>query len=254
MLKLRIIPIQLLMNGRLVKSKQFSNFRDVGDPVSSSKIYNSQFADELIFLNINREGHSMQSLVETLHAVSDVCFMPLAVGGGVLSVEDASYIIKNGADKVVLNSVCYESPHIITEVATIFGSQAVVVCIDARWDKRQKDYILYSHGGSIQQKPRLQDWVSHCQASGAGEIMIQSIDCDGMMQGFDLCLIKKVVEVASIPIIAAGGSGNYEHLRALFCDTTVNAVACGSIFNFSDSNLIRAKAFLSNYDLPFKVT
>ncbi len=253
MLKKRIIPVQLLIDGRLVKTTQFGDYRDVGDPIKSSAVYSSQQADELVFLNINRHHRTVKPLAELIEKVSMECFMPLAVGGGIGTFEDAAYLIKNGADKVVLNSSVYKDLGIISGVADRFGSQACVVSIDAMWDLRQQRYILYSNCGRHKcDEIELQEHVQNCVERGCGEIFIQSIDRDGTMTGYDTTLINQVMEVAKVPVIAGGGSGNYEQMRQAFDETDVSALACGSIFNFSDSNPIRAKAFLSNYGLRFK--
>lgn len=253
MLKKRIIPVQLLMDGRLVKTVRFGEWRDVGDPVKSSAVYNSQYADELIFLNIAREDRSIAPLISIIEAVSKVCFMPLAVGGGIVTADEAAQLIRTGADKIVLNSVLYRDRGVITTTADRFGAQAVIVAIDARFDPDAGDYRLYSDCGRIRENVSLDDHVARCIAAGAGEILIQSIDRDGTMRGYDLELVRRVQAMARIPVIAAGGSGNYEHLRDLYLETGVSAAACGSLFNFSDSNPIRAKAYLSNHGLHFKV-
>src|SRR5260221_3959393 len=253
MLKKRIIPVQLLIHGRLVKTQRFGDYRDGGDPVKSSGVYNAQQADELIFLNISREACSVQPLAKLIERVSEECFMPLAVGGGIRSFEDAAFLIQNGADKVVINSAAFEQPEIITAVAERFGAQACIVGMDAAWDEKEKRYILYAHCGRERHGERdLQEFIRAMEARGAGEIFIQSIDRDGTMSGYDTRLIASVMEVSTVPVIAGGGSGNYEHLRSGFAETNVSALACGSIFNFSDSNPIRAKAFLENHGLHFK--
>jgi len=252
MLKKRIIPVQLLLDGRLVKTKRFGEYRDVGDPVKSSAVYNSQYADELVFLNISRTGQSVQPLAAVIERVSEVCFMPLSVGGGIRSYEDAAFLIQNGADKVVLNTVAYADKSVITRVSERFGAQAVVIGIDA---VRQSDgsYVAKSSCGRTAQSISITDHVRSCEAAGAGEFFVQSIDHDGMMEGFDIPLIKLVSAVATVPVVGCGGSGHYNHLRDAFLETGVSGLACGSLFNFSDSNPIRAKAFLSNYGLAFKV-
>lgn len=252
-LKKRIIPVQLLLDDRLVKTVKFGTYRDVGDPIKSSGVYNSQYADELIFLNITRDASSVEPLARLIEKVSEVSFMPLAVGGGIRGFDDAAFLIKNGADKIVLNSAAYDRPELITEIADTFGAQAVIVCVDARWDDESQTYALYSHCGDTRRNVPLRRHVERMVAAGCGEILIQSIDRDGTMQGYDLRLIEQVVSVASVPVIACGGAGTYEHLKDAFLATGVSAVACGSLFNFSDSNPIRAKAFLSNYGLAFKV-
>lgn len=253
MLKKRIIPVQLLLNGRLVKTVKFGEWRDVGDPVKSSGVYNSQYADELIFLNIARENRTIEMLREVIERVSEVSFMPMAMGGGIASAADAAELIRTGADKIVVNSSVYTDKSIITATAETFGAQAAVVSIDARWDEAQGRYQLWSDCGRMREAVSLADHIGAVIEAGAGEIMIQSIDRDGMMQGYDLELIRQVKAVATVPVIAGGGSGNYEHLKDVFLETDVSAVACGSLFNFSDSNPIRAKAFLTNHGLNFKV-
>lgn len=253
MLKKRIIPIQLLMEGRLVKTRKFDNWRDVGDPVKSSAVYNSQYADELIFLNISRKSRSIADLKKIILEVSKVSFMPISMGGGIQTAADAAELILTGADKVVVNSCAYHNLDVITATAETFGAQAVVVGIDVRYDEEAGDYRLYSDCGERYRPVSLESHIGAVIAAGAGEIMIQSIDRDGMMAGYDIDLIKRVAKASTIPVIAAGGSGNYEHLKDVFLEGEVSAAACGSLFNFSDSNPIRAKAFLSNYGLPFKV-
>lgn len=252
MLKKRIIPIQLLLDGRLVKTVRFDSWRDVGDPVKSSAVYNSQYADELIFLNISRERRSVADLQKVIAEVSKVSFMPMAMGGGIGSAEDAAFMILNGADKVVVNSIAYDRKEVISRTADTFGAQAVIVCIDVRFDEEKGDYVLYSDCGRRAEHVGLEEHVEAVIAAGAGEVMIQSIDRDGTMKGFDIVATKRVMAVSTAPVIAAGGSGNYDQMKDCFLETDVSALACGSLFNFSDSNPIRAKAFLSNYGLNFK--
>lgn len=252
MLKKRIIPVQLLLGERLVKTRQFGDWRDVGDPVKSAAVYNSNNADELIFLNIAREQRTIEDLLEVIERVSEVSFMPIAMGGGISRVADAGDLIRSGADKVVINSAAYADRSPVAQTAGRFGSQAVVVSIDARWDSASNTFRLFSDCGRRLESVSLTDHVRRCTQDGAGEIMIQSIDNDGMMGGFDIELTRQVKDIAQVPVIAAGGSGSYDHLCDVFLKTDVSAVACGSLFNFSDSNPIRAKAFLSNHGLRFK--
>jgi imidazole glycerol-phosphate synthase subunit HisF len=252
MLKKRIIPVQLLLAERLVKTVRFDSYRDVGDPVQSSKVYSAQDADELVFLNINREKRSIAPLVGLLEKVSEVSFMPLSLGGGIRSLEDAEVLIKHGADKVVVNSACYADQDLVARIADKFGSQAVVVSIDARTDSAG-GWRLYSDCGRKAESRSLEEHVRTVVASGAGEIFVNSIDRDGTMEGYDLGLIKAVMAHAGIPVIACGGAGHYNHMKEAFLETGASALACGSLFNFGDNNPIRAKAFLSNYHIPFKV-
>ena len=251
MLKRRIIPIQLLINGRLVKTRRFADWRDVGDPVKSSSVYNSQCADELIFLNIERDRTSTQPLAELMQKVSRECFMPLSVGGGIHNFEDAAHLIRNGADKVIINSAAYRNLELISRIADRFGTQAVVVAIDAKRDG--KGYSVVSDNASQFEPIHFDEHIRACEASGAGEFLIQSVDRDGTMEGFDLPLLSLACAEAKVPVIGCGGSGQYNHLKEAFLKTDVSALACGSLFNFSDSNPLRAKSFLSNYGLKFKV-
>ena len=251
MLKRRIIPMQLLMNGRLVKTRRFVDWRDVGDPVKSSAVYNSQSADELIFLNIDRERASVQPLAELVERVSRECFMPLSVGGGINNFDDADYLIKNGADKVIINSAAYRDRELISRIAERYGTQAVMVAIDAKGEAGR--YVAVSASASKEEPVTIEEHIRECEAAGAGEFMIQSVDRDGSMGGFDLHLLRMACDAAKVPVIGCGGSGNYNHLKEAFLKTDVSALACGSLFNFSDSNPLRAKAFLSNYGLQFKV-
>ena len=177
--------------------------------------------------------------------------MPLTLGGGVKTVDDAGKLIRAGADKIILNSICYESPDLISRIADRFGSQAVVVGMDVRSDC--DTFRLMSDCGKNLEDIDIEEHVSICISAGAGEILIQSIDRDGVMNGFDIGLLEKINTLATVPVIALGGAGNYDHLKSAFSESNVSAVACGSLFNFSDSNPIRAKAFLSNYGLQFKV-
>lgn len=252
MVKKRIIPTQLLLDGRLVKTTQFGSYRDVGDPVKSSRVYSDQDADELVFLNINRQHRSVQPLIALLHRVSEVVFMPLAVGGGISSLADAELLIKNGADKVVVNSLAYRSPEILVQVAEKFGCQALIVSIDVRHDAEHGSYQLFSDCGRSPEPVGLEEHVANVIKNGAGELLIYSIDRDGMMNGYDIPLIKRVMTISSVPVIACGGAGNYTHMKDAFLETGVDALACGSIFNFGDNNPLRAKAFLSNYAISPK--
>lgn len=253
MIKKRVIPVLLLIDNRLVKTVNFDSYRDVGNPISSAKVYCDQDTDELIFLNINREKRKVDELIPLIKKVSEVCFMPLSVGGGINCLEDADMLIRNGADKVVVNSICYSNPELITEISDKFGRQAVVISIDARFNLKKEEYELYTNCGRKLENISLEKHVKKVTELGAGEIFINSIDKDGTMSGYDFNLIKEVMEHTSIPVIACGGSGNFEQLKDAFVETDVSALGCGSVFNFGDNNPIRAKAFLTNYDLKFKI-
>lgn len=250
MLKKRLIPVELLLEGRLVKSRQFSSFRDVGDPVKSSQVYSDQYADELIFLNIDRLQRGIEPLRRFIRAVSEVVFMPLTVGGGVATPKDAQVLFEEGADKVSVNSAAYSNLSVISEISGHYGTQAVVAAIDVLWDGQT--WVCYSNCGREKQQVSLSDHLSSVVSAGAGEVLIQSIDRDGQMQGYDTDLLAYARTIVTVPIIGAGGAGNYEHLSEAFEAAGVDALAMGSLFNFGDNNPIRAKAHLTHRGIPCK--
>lgn len=249
MLKRRIIPIELLSNGRLVKTQRFEAPRDVGDPVKSSQVYSDQDADELVLLQIDRDGRSIYALVNVVARIAEHCFVPLTAGGGIGELKDAARLFEAGADKVVVNSTAYRSPAILTAIADRYGRQAAVVGIDVRLE--DGTYFLYSDCGRSREAASLEEHIAAVIAAGAGELMVQSIDRDGVMQGYDLDLLRRVIAVSTVPVIAAAGAGNFLHLKEAF-DIGSDAAACGSLFNFGDNNPLRAKAFLKNYGIPLK--
>lgn len=252
MLKKRIIPVMLLHNHKLVKSKNFSNIILVGNINRTARIYNDSDADELIILNIDRKNRNIDMVKNCLEQLSKNVFMPLAAGGGIHSVDDAEKIIRGGSDKVIINTILYHNYEIIKKISQKFGNQAVIASIDSKYNIKKKTYELFSNCGQKKENITLEKHICNCIKNGAGEIMINSIDQDGMMKGFDINLIKIVSKISTIPVIAAGGAGNFEHLKKVFIDSEISAVACGSLFNFGDNNPVRAKAYLANYDIPFR--
>ncbi len=249
MLKRRIIPIELLSAGRLIKTKAFGSARDVGDPVKSSKVYSDQDADELVLLNIDRNGQAIAQLVSAVTRIAEHCFVPLTAGGGIRNLEDAAQLFEAGADKVLINSAAYSSPQLITEISEHYGRQAIIIGIDVR--KEDGEYVLYSNCGQNKEALSLEDHISRVVSAGAGEILLQRIEFDGVMQGYDLDLLQRAVQLSPVPLIAAAGAGHFMHLKEAF-DAGVDGAACGSLFNFGDNNPLRAKAFLKNYGIPLK--
>jgi imidazole glycerol-phosphate synthase subunit HisF len=250
MLKRRIIPVELLHHGRLVKSVAFGAFRDVGDPLKSSQVYSDQDADELILLNIDRGQRDPLDTARYLRAIAGKCFMPIAVGGGVRSIEDAALLFEAGADKVVVNTAAYTDPDLVAGIISRWGTQALVVSIDAsRLGAGQ--YAVKSNCGRRDEPIGLVEHIRIMAGIGVGEILINSIDNDGAMNGYDMALIGLVRPACTAPLIACGGAGHYLHLKDAF-ELGVNAVACGSLFNFGDNNPLRAKSFLKNYNVPLK--
>ncbi len=249
MLKRRIIPIELLSGGRLVKTRAFDAPRDVGDPVKSSKVYSDQDADELLLLHVDRAGRSIASLIDTVTRIAEHCFVPLTVGGGISSVADAAPLFAAGADKVLVNSAAYRTPDVLKAIADRYGQQALVVGIDVR--REDHKYALYSDCGRHREVVPLEAHLAAVVAAGAGELVVQAIDHDGVMEGYDLDLLRRVVAASPVPVIAAAGAGHFMHLKEAF-DAGADAAACGSLFNFGDNNPLRAKAFLKNHGIPLK--
>jgi cyclase len=249
MLKRRIIPIELLWGDRLVKTRAFEAPRDVGDPVKSSKVYSDQDADELVLLRIDRDDRRPEQLVDMVRRIAEHCFVPFTVGGGVARIEDAAPLFEAGADKVLVNSAAYRHSQVISSIAERYGRQAVVVGIDVRAEGG--GYALYSNCGQQREAVTLEEHIATVVAAGAGELMIQRIERDGVMQGYDLPLLTRVVACSPVPVIAAAGAGHFLHLKEAF-DIGIDAAASGSLFNFGDNNPLRAKAFLKNYGIPLK--
>ena len=249
MLKRRVIPLLLWEKGRLVKTVRFEPGRDVGDPVKSSQVYSDQDADELILLNIGGMKENLQLFNQTISKIASCCFVPLSVGGGIRSLQDADTLFSAGADKVVVNTAAFHESNIITEISQKYGSQAIIISIDYRWcDGEPK---LYSHGGSKEENITLMKHLENSAGKGAGEIMLQSMERDGLMEGYDLELLRSVAPRVAAPMILAGGAGNFSHLVEAF-KNGADAVACGSLFNFGDNNPIRAKAYLKNNGIQIK--
>lgn len=251
MLKRRVIPLLLLRDGRMVKGRQFTDFRDTGDPVSAARIYNAQNADELVFLDIEASVGGRRALLDVIERVSAECFMPLAVGGGVRTIEDVRMLLRAGADKVVITSAAVETPEFLREVSDHFGAQCVVMGVDFRRDPAL-GYRVFSRNGSVAHELSVEAHVGRAAALGAGEVLLNSIDEDGMMRGYDLEIATRARAVTTLPIILAGGAGNFQHLADGF-NAGADAAACASLFHFGDNNPIRARSFLKNAGFPVKL-
>jgi cyclase len=235
----------------MVKGKQFANYRDVGDPVFAAKIYNAQFVDELIFLDITATNEGRRTNIEVIEKVSKECFMPLTIGGGVSTIAQIRNLLQVGADKVVINTAAYYDKKLISEAAEKFGSQCIIIGIDIKVENGQ--YVIYSNSGNIKQDVTLEEHIKEMEGLGAGEIFINSIDNDGMMKGYDHNLILKVLSLSNLPVIACGGAGNFMHLVNAFNDTKVGALAMASIYHFGDNNPVRARSYLKNQGIDVKV-
>lgn len=250
MLKKRIIPTLLLKKGRMVKGRQFKDFKDTGDPVSAARIYNAQKADELVFIDIEASTNDRGLLFSIIEKVAEECFMPFTVGGGIKNLHDIKTMLRVGADKVLINTAALENPSLISSAADTFGNQCIVAGIDVR--RVGNNWQIYTHGGQKNSRFALSEYLKILQNRGAGEILVNSIDFDGMMSGYDLDLLRLVRSQTDCPIIALGGAGNFQHLAEVLSTELADAVACASLFHFGDNNPIRARAFLKNKGIAVK--
>ena len=237
----RIIPVLLLKDLGLVKTTKFKDYNYIGDPINAVRIFNDLEADELIFLDITATNENRTIDFNFIKEISEEAYMPFSVGGGIRNIEDVKTIISQGAEKIVLNSSCYNKPNLITEAAELFGSQSVVVSLDIHKNFLGK-YHLYSCGGKKKQKESIINWAKKVVELGAGEILINSINNDGSMKGYDLDIIEKVSNNVSVPVVACGGAGDYTHFRDAI-DAGAHAVSAGSLFVYHGPR----KAVLINY-------
>lgn len=251
MLKKRVIPVLLLRDGRMVKGTQFSNYRDTGSPKTAVRIYSAQDADELVFLDIQGNQRTQKVLADIVSEASTECFMPLAAGGGIESIDDVRELLLAGADKVVVTTAAVTNPTLISEIAERFGSQCVVAGIDYR--RSENGPKVWIRCGTV---PTDLDPVEHAKSLvklGAGEILLNSIDRDGTMQGYDLDMAERVARAVPVPVIVSCGAGNFMHLVELLRDTGASAAACASLFHFGDNNPIRARSYLRNIGIPMRM-
>lgn len=244
-LKNRIIPILLLKNGRCVKGKQFKDFRDTGAPVTAAKIYDAQRVDELVFLDIMASREGRDTLLHIVTETAEECFMPLAVGGGVKTIEDMKLLFAAGADKVIINTAAVENPTFISQASQYFGRANVVVAIDYKSNAQGRREV-YTHSSSLPTNIDAFDWAKKVAELGAGEIILTSIDLEGTMAGYDLSFIRSVVDAVSIPVIAHGGAGTLEHLKEGITTAGASGIAAASIFHFTDQSPIKARWYLKN--------
>ena len=242
MLKTRIIPCLDVNNGRVVKGINFIDLVDAGDPVEQAVIYDAAGADELCFLDITASHENRGTIVEVVAKTAEKCFMPLTVGGGVRTVEDVRTLLIAGADKVSINTAAIKNPQLINDAANKFGSQCMVVAIDAK--RVNKSYKIFTHGGRKETGISAIEWAKNAEASGAGEILLTSMDRDGTKMGFDLELTRSVSDALSIPLIASGGVGTLDHLAEGVTKGHASAVLAASIFHFGLYNISEAKAYM----------
>jgi cyclase len=244
MLAKRIIPCLDVDKGRVVKGVKFQNLRDAGDPVEVAKNYEEQSADELVFLDITASAEERKIMIEVVQRVAETIFIPFTVGGGVSSLEDIRRLLSAGADKVSINTAAVKNPQLIYESAKRFGSQCIVVAIDAK--RSERGWEVYIHGGRTPTGLDAVEWAKRVESLGAGEILLTSMDADGTKKGYDIELCRGVASAVSIPVIASGGAGTMEHFYEVFTKTNVDAALAASLFHFKEVSVPELKAYLKN--------
>jgi imidazole glycerol-phosphate synthase subunit HisF len=243
MLAKRIIPCLDVDCGRVVKGISFVNLVDAGDPVEQGARYDSEGADELVFLDITASSDRREIVADMVRRVADRVFIPFTVGGGIRAVEDIRMILKAGADKISVNTAAVQNPNLIREGAERFGAQCIVVAIDAK-RKREASWEVFLHGGRTPAGIDAIEWAQRAAELGAGEILLTSMDCDGHKDGYDLELTRAVAEAVNIPVIASGGAGRLEHLYQALTEGKASAVLAASIFHFGEFTIGEAKQYL----------
>ena len=241
----RIIPCLDVKDGRVVKGVNFVDLKDAGDPVEIAEAYDKAGADELVFLDITASSEQRNTVVEMVRKVAEKVFIPFTVGGGIRTVDDFKAILREGADKISVNSAAIDRPELITEAAEKFGSQCVVVAIDAKKRADGSGWNIYKHGGRIDVGIDAVEWAMRVEKLGAGEIMLTSMDCDGTKAGYDLELTRTIAEHVSIPVIASGGAGKLEHFyEALSDEGRADAALAASLFHYKELEIKEVKEYL----------
>jgi cyclase len=251
MLKVRVIPTMLWKNLGLVKGIAFQSWRNVGTVLPSIKVYNKRDVDELFLLDISANQNIYDLDYESIEDFSNYCFVPFSVGGGIRHLGQIKKLLRVGADKVSLNSIVYDNPNLVDQAAKKFGSQCVVVSIDAKLV--DGSYRCFSHSGTKMTNSEPKLLAQELEKRGAGEILITSIDKDGTMEGYDLELTKKITEHVNIPVIASGGAGNYQHMYDAIINGGASAVAAASMFHFTEQTPEEAKMFLHSLGVPVRL-
>jgi len=250
MLKNRIIPCLDVKNGRVVKGINFVDLKDAGDPVEQAKIYSDGGADEICFLDITASNENRDIIYDVVKKTSKKCFVPLTVGGGVRSVEDISKLLNCGADKVSINTAAVENSKVVLDSSKKFGSQCIVVAIDAK--KNGDKWEVFSHGGRNNSGIDVLEYAKKMEESGAGELLVTSMDKDGTQSGYDIELMQKISSIINIPVIASGGVGNLDHL-VQGIKSGASAVLAASIFHYGTFSINQAKEYLASKDIPVRI-
>jgi cyclase len=251
MLARRIIPCLDVKDGRVVKGVNFVNLRDAGDPVEQAKIYDQMGADELVFLDITASPEGRNTTADMVRRVADEVFMPLTVGGGIRSDEDMRAILLAGADKVSVNTAAVKNPKILTAGAEKFGSQCIVLAVDAKRVAEGK-WEVYVHGGRTPTGIDALEWIEHAVALGAGEILLTSMDADGTLAGYDIPLTKAVTDLVNVPVIASGGAGTLKHFAEVLTAANADAALAASLFHDNKLTVGELKRYLIAQDIPIR--
>ena len=240
-------------NGRVVKGTNFLNLKDAGDPVEVGRAYGEAGADELVFLDITASSDARTIKVDMVRRVAETVFIPFTVGGGIRSVEDFKMILREGADKVAVNSAAIMNPTLISEAADKFGSQCVVVAIDAKRREDGTGWNVYKNGGRVDMGIDVLEWAVKANQLGAGEILLTSMDCDGTKDGYDIVLTQTVSEAVSIPVIASGGAGKIEHFYTALTEGKADAVLAASLFHYKELEIMEVKRYLHSQGISVRL-
>lgn len=249
----RIIPCLDVNGGRVVKGVNFVDLRDAGDPVEIAKAYDKAGADELVFLDITASSDARETVVDMVRKVAEQVFIPFTVGGGIRTVDDFKKILREGADKVSVNSAAIDHPELVREAALKFGNQCVVVAIDAKRRADGTGWNIYKHGGRLDVGIDAVEWAKKVESLGAGEILLTSMDGDGTKAGYDIELTRAVAEAVSIPVIASGGAGSLEHFHEALTDGKADAALAASLFHFKELEIRQVKEYLRDKDVPVRL-
>lgn len=248
----RIIPCLDVNKGRVVKGINFVDLKDAGDPVETAKAYDKAGADELVFLDITASCEGRETVVDMVRKVAASVFIPFTVGGGIRTVEDFKILLREGADKISVNSAAIDRPGLISEAAYKFGSQCVVVAIDAKRRQDRTGWNIYKHGGRLDTGIDAVEWARKAEQLGAGEILLTSMDCDGTKEGYDIELTRTIAQSVSIPVIASGGAGTLEHFYEAVSTGEADAVLAASLFHYKELEIRQVKDYLAAKGIPVR--